>query len=43
MPFKADGCQQEKSKGLPEKLTPKVIMELTSGHFGADKFREFLV
>ena len=28
---------------VPEKLTPKVILELTHGHFGSDKFREFLV
>lgn len=27
---------------IPEKLTPKVIMDLTSGHFGSEKFQEFL-
>jgi len=27
---------------VPDKLTPKIILDITSGHFGSDKFREFL-
>jgi hypothetical protein len=31
-----------KSIQVPEKLTPNVILQLTKGQFGSDRFRDFL-